>query len=366
MKKILIMMMLLLVAAVGCKEEKKVILKYGEEKVYEAEYLVGKELARKQAEAYFEREITEEESLNKIAIDNMSRVKYTLKRNETLNFEITKEDKEKVEAAVDRLINEPNKVRAKHILILNAEGAKETLGILRSNDEAKEEIAKLLERAKDGEDFAELAMRYSEDQGSKDIGGEYTFGRGRMVPEFEETTFNLNVGEISDVVETSYGYHIIKLEEKMEYFIETFDGEIESDELEKVLRKTFEELLIAGKVYEDEIEKIEITDEASKDYIKYGLEERKKWLTDDQLKEMGLTREATTEEIEEEFLKLKEEMKENESLVLEVRNFIYFKTVQSWALENLTVVEENLKIANQENEEESAEEHAAEEVEESK
>jgi len=72
-----------------------------------------------------------------------------------------------------------------------------------------------LKRAKSGEDFAKLARQYSEDPGSKDNGGEYTFPRGQMMPEFEAAAFSLNTNQVSDVVTTPYGYHIIKLYEKI-------------------------------------------------------------------------------------------------------------------------------------------------------
>ena len=73
----------------------------------------------------------------------------------------------------------------------------------------------LLKRARDGEDFAKLAKEYSEDPGSKDKGGEYKFARGQMVPEFEAAAFSLKTNQVSDIVNSSYGYHIIKLSEKI-------------------------------------------------------------------------------------------------------------------------------------------------------
>lgn len=103
----------------------------------------------------------------------------------------------------------PEQVRASHILIKpdqKDEAAKTA---------AKKKIADLLKRARGGEDFAELAKQYSEDPGSKAKGGEYVFPRGRMVKPFEDAAFSLEVGQISDIVETTHGYHIIKLSEKM-------------------------------------------------------------------------------------------------------------------------------------------------------
>jgi parvulin-like peptidyl-prolyl isomerase len=71
----------------------------------------------------------------------------------------------------------------------------------------------ILERIREGEDFATLARRYSEDPGSRNSGGEYIFGHGKMTPAFEAAAFALEPGEVSDIVETPFGYHIIKTEE---------------------------------------------------------------------------------------------------------------------------------------------------------
>lgn len=109
---------------------------------------------------------------------------------------------------------EPEMVRAAHILF----STKDASGKELSDDKkaAKRKLAEdVLKRARGGEDFAKLAKEYSEDPGSKDKGGEYTFPRGQMVPEFEAAAFSMNTNQVSDIVTTQYGYHIIKLYEKM-------------------------------------------------------------------------------------------------------------------------------------------------------
>jgi protein-export membrane protein SecD len=86
------------------------------------------------------------------------------------------------------------------------------------NTEAEERALTVLQKAQAGDDFSELAKEYSEDPGSAEKGGDLNwFQEGAMVEEFEEAVFALEVGEITDqLVETSYGYHIIKKTDERE------------------------------------------------------------------------------------------------------------------------------------------------------
>ncbi len=99
-------------------------------------------------------------------------------------------------------------VRASHILLMYQGSSRSTA--TRSKQEAATQIQGLLSQVQAGADFAELA-RANSDCPSKAKGGDLgTFGRGQMVKAFEETAFGMQVGGVSGVVETDFGYHIIR------------------------------------------------------------------------------------------------------------------------------------------------------------
>ena len=114
---------------------------------------------------------------------------------------------------------EPEKARASHIMIMVDSDADQA-----RKDAAKKQLEEVLKRLKAGEDFAALAKEVSQDTYSKDNGGDLDyFYRGQMVQAFEDAAFALNPGEISNVVETEYGYHIIKLTDKKDAKTITLD-----------------------------------------------------------------------------------------------------------------------------------------------
>ncbi len=165
----------------------------------------------------------------KLDQDEAARLEMLIKRADVLNNaylgDLEKNaDKLVSDAEIEQYYNqhqgEFEEVRARHILISTqppppAPGAKpgEQPKAL-SKEEARKKAEEVLAKARKGEDFAALAKQYSDDPGSKDKGGEYTFSKGQMVPEFETAAFALQPGQISDLVETQFGYHIIKLEER--------------------------------------------------------------------------------------------------------------------------------------------------------
>ncbi|HEX9251847.1 MAG TPA: peptidylprolyl isomerase, partial [Ignavibacteriaceae bacterium] len=122
------------------------------------------------------------------------------------------------------------KIRASHILISYMNGA----GVV---DTAAAELTmdSVLTELKAGKDFGEVAKRYSDDTGTKDKGGDLGFFERRMmVQEFDEAAFNLEVGEVSDVVKTNFGLHVIKVTEKEEY--PTFEADREN--LKNLLKRS--------------------------------------------------------------------------------------------------------------------------------
>src|SRR5262249_17876370 len=97
----------------------------------------------------------------------------------------------------------PEQVRASHIL-LKTEGKDDAAVKAKAED--------ILKQAKSGADFGELAKKYSEDDSNAKNGGDLDyFTRGKMVPEFDTVAFSLQPGQLSDVVKSPFGYHVIKV-----------------------------------------------------------------------------------------------------------------------------------------------------------
>jgi peptidyl-prolyl cis-trans isomerase D len=121
----------------------------------------------------------------------------------------------------------PERVRASHILLKTEGKPPEETEKIRAG------AAELLAKVRQGADFAELARSKSEDTGSAANGGDLgLFGRGAMVPEFENAAFSLGAGAISDLVQTQFGFHIIKVTEKQPSRTQPFE------EVENLIRPT--------------------------------------------------------------------------------------------------------------------------------
>ncbi len=108
-----------------------------------------------------------------------------------------------------------DEVEASHILIKTTDDQNKPLPEAEQK-KAKEKAEKVLKEVKAGGDFAELAKKYSQDPGSAEQGGSLgTFGKGMMVKEFEDAAFGMEPGQVSDLVKTDFGYHIIKVTDRI-------------------------------------------------------------------------------------------------------------------------------------------------------
>ena len=114
----------------------------------------------------------------------------------------------------------PERVNVRHILLkTNDKDPKSDAAVKAKADDLVKQL-----RAAKGANFAEMAKKYSEDPGSKDKGGEYDgVVHGQMVPEFDKAAFSLKVGEISDPVKTTYGYHILQVLKHEQPQLKPFD-----------------------------------------------------------------------------------------------------------------------------------------------
>jgi peptidyl-prolyl cis-trans isomerase D len=109
----------------------------------------------------------------------------------------------------------PERARVRHILIKTPAPGPDGKVDQKALDAARTKAEGILKQIKGGADFAELAKKNSQDPGSADKGGELGWiVKGQTVPEFEKTAFSQNPGQISGLVQTSYGFHIIQTEEK--------------------------------------------------------------------------------------------------------------------------------------------------------
>jgi peptidyl-prolyl cis-trans isomerase D len=114
----------------------------------------------------------------------------------------------------------PNRVHAEHILLMTV-GGKTDAEVAEIKKKADDILA---QAKKKGANFEDLAKKYSEDPGSKAKGGDLGWlVQGQTVPEFEKAAFSMNKGEISDLIKTQYGFHIIKVLDKETAHTKTFD-----------------------------------------------------------------------------------------------------------------------------------------------
>jgi peptidyl-prolyl cis-trans isomerase C len=148
-----------------------------------------------------------------------SKIRADIKRDMAIQQLIDKEVDQKVKITAEesktfydtnpQLFQQPERVKASHILIKVDEGASEE-----KKAEALKKIKEIQQKVQKGEDFAALAKTYSEGPSAPRGGDLNFFGRGQMVKPFEDAAFSLKPNETSDIVETKFGYHLIKVVDK--------------------------------------------------------------------------------------------------------------------------------------------------------
>ena len=170
---------------------------------------------------------------NEQRVRQIEQLFYQSRLREAQPVEVSEEDLlERFQEARGQLEQRPKLMTIRQVVVqpVSTEAAVDTARALAED---------LLTRVRAGEDFAELAIQYSGDPGSAALGGDLGwFRRGRMVREFEETAFNLLDGQISDVVESDFGFHIIKVERMR-------PGERNARHILIIPKKTEEDLALA-------------------------------------------------------------------------------------------------------------------------
>jgi len=205
-----------------------------------SDYVIDSEETTKALES-FKEEISNDEERKTYYSDNGINDEFVVKQIEDAMVlqefqDILKNEIEKDTAFLEeRYKNYVVKVDASHILV---------------DDEAQLKVVQ--EKLKAGEDFAEVAKEYSKDPGSATNGGELGyFDRNKMVPEFEEAAFNLEIGEMSEPVQTQFGFHIIKLNDK-----KTVADLINDKESEESI-KNYKDQIVMSAIQNKYTEKIE-------------------------------------------------------------------------------------------------------------
>ena len=216
-----------------------------------------KALARLKKDNKFTDEEFAEKLGSQLKIQNLTRAEWDKQRvdqitvgavlERELKVNITDADAKKFYDANPAKFEQPESVRASHVLI-GTRDMETGVEFTEDQKKAKRKVADdVRKRAGAGEDFAKLAKEFSEDQGTKEKGGELTLPRGAqgIPPEFEAAVFSLTTNQVSDVVTTQIGYHIIKLSEKipakmiaLSEISEDLKESLKSQELQKQLRET--------------------------------------------------------------------------------------------------------------------------------
>lgn len=196
-------------------------------KATDADKAKGKETAEKRFDLILKRAGSEETLNRQLKAVGMTDTGLRAKMSEEAVAEAALDRELKVTVSDDEVkkfydenparFEEPEMVRASHIVLGTLDPATGQPLPEEKKAAKRKQLEDLLKRARAGEDFAKLAGEFSEDPRAKETGGELTFPRGNpsVPPEFESAAFSLNTNQVSDIITTQFGYHIIKLDEKI-------------------------------------------------------------------------------------------------------------------------------------------------------
>jgi parvulin-like peptidyl-prolyl isomerase len=121
------------------------------------------------------------------------------------------EEDARIERERTRIAAQPKEIGAKHILVMHAESKSKPEGITRSREEARKRAEEALAKVRGGAEWNALVKAYTDEPGGAERNGDLgLFDRTTMVRGFADAAFNLRVGEVSPVVETVYGFHVIQ------------------------------------------------------------------------------------------------------------------------------------------------------------
>lgn len=264
MKKLLILLVVSVSAlAAIAQDEARVIVRSGDIAVTDAELDAAVESLPEEIRQYaagagkksFAEDLLRMKRLAKaaeesgIADDPEVRAQLELSRANTLaNAQVEKMrdsiaiDPERISKLYEERKGQFERAKARHILVA-FEGSPAAGENAPSDEEARVHAEQLLERLRGGEDFAEVAQAESDDKGSGARGGELgEFGRGQMVPEFEQAVFSTEPGELSPIVKTQFGYHIINVQDRRTLPLESVREDIETELRQEALQQQIENL----------------------------------------------------------------------------------------------------------------------------
>lgn len=198
----------------------------------------------------------EELGINDEFLKEQAKISLLIQKSQEKFYKEEKVTDAEMKKYYDKHIDEYKKdeVEASHILIKTTDDQNKPLPEA-DQKKAKAKAKKVLKEVKAGGDFAELAKKYSQDPGSAANGGALgAFGKGMMVQEFEDAAFGMEPGEVSDLVKTDFGYHIIKVTDRIKET--TSFEEAKAGIKEEILKNKYGEK-IAALQKKAKIEKVE-------------------------------------------------------------------------------------------------------------